>query len=260
MPKRLHDSGLWSKLWFRVLTPAEKCAFQYLIDHCDGAGVWDADFPAAEFVIGDTLDWPTLPAKVKDNITILANGKWWLIDFVDFQCGGEVPESTTNRAHQSYLKQLKKHGLYEAYKGHIRAINGTIYNDLDIDLEKDKEKTGPAAGMSADVPAGAAEKQIYAEAVTMTAEQYQKLVDRFGAENAKRAVAKLSIYKMAKGKKYKSDYHAILEWVVDAIGAKPKAAPAGWKCPKCGRWNTHSGSACLTPRCEGEPGGKSDRP
>jgi hypothetical protein len=118
MPKRLHDSGLWSKPWFRVLTPAEKCAFQFLIDHCDGAGVWDADFEAAEFVIGDKVDWQGLPGKVKDNIVVLDNGKWWLVDFVNFQCGGEVSESTTNRAHLSYLKQLKKHGLYETYVEH----------------------------------------------------------------------------------------------------------------------------------------------
>ena len=143
MPKRLHDSGLWSKPWFRVLSPAEKCAFQYLIDHCDGAGVWDADFEAAEFVIGDVVRWQDLPNKVKDNVVVLENGKWWLVDFVNFQCGGEVSDSTTNRAHLSYLKQLKKHGLYERYKGLCRAINGTIDNDNDKELEKDKDKKEP---------------------------------------------------------------------------------------------------------------------
>jgi hypothetical protein len=165
------------------------------------------------------------------------------VDFVSFQCGGEVPESTTNRAHQSYIKQLKKHGLYEAYKGHIRAINGTIYNDNELELDKDKK----------DAPEGAAdkaaEKQVYSEAVTMTAKQYAALVDKYGSEATSRAVGKLSMYKMAKGKQYKSDYHACLQWVFEAIGAKPRAGlghGAGWKCPHCGKWNNQTGSVCFT--------------
>jgi hypothetical protein len=149
MPKRLHDSQLWSKQWFRVLTPAEKCAFQYLIDHCDGAGVWDADTAVADFVIGEGVAWAKLPGKVKGNIVVLDNGKFWLADFVYFQCGGAVTEATTNRAHKSYVQQLKKHGLYDRYLEKIRAIDGPNGgpkdndNELELEIDKEKDKKEP---------------------------------------------------------------------------------------------------------------------
>lgn len=69
------------------------------------------------------------------------------------------------------------------------------------------------------------EKTVYAEFVSMTLEEYQKLIDKYGEANTKRFIEKLSIWKIANGKeKIKgSDYGKILNWVVDAvIGADKK--------------------------------------
>jgi len=60
----------------------------------------------------------------------------------------------------------------------------------------------------------------YGEYVSMTQAEYQKLVESYGPDAAKRAVEILDNYKGSNGKKYKSDYRAILMWVIDKIKAE----------------------------------------
>ena len=57
-------------------------------------------------------------------------------------------------------------------------------------------------------------KKKYAEFVTLTEDEYKKLVDEHGEELTKQMITILDNYKGASGKKYKSDYRAILNWVV----------------------------------------------
>ena len=63
--------------------------------------------------------------------------------------------------------------------------------------------------------AAKAKKYKYAECVTMTRDEYAKLCEKYGEDSAKRMIEILDNYKGSKGKKYKSDYKAILNWVVD---------------------------------------------
>jgi hypothetical protein len=58
----------------------------------------------------------------------------------------------------------------------------------------------------------APQKIKFAEFVTMTEEEHQKLVDQFGEEKTKDMIERLNLYKGSKGKKYKSDYMTILNW------------------------------------------------
>ena len=58
-------------------------------------------------------------------------------------------------------------------------------------------------------------KIAYAEYVSMTNAEYQALVTKIGEQAAKRCIEILDNYKGAKGKTYKSDYRAILNWVID---------------------------------------------
>lgn len=94
-------------------------------------------------------------------------------------------------------------------------------------------------------------KKKYAESVLLTEAEYGKLCVRFGSDQTKKLIEKLNNYKLEKGKTYKSDYHAILTWVVDALGIKEQKIK-GWKCPECGKLNTHVGRYCLNPKCEYE--------
>lgn len=56
-----------------------------------------------------------------------------------------------------------------------------------------------------------------AEFVKMTAEENEKLVEQYGKRFADKCIEVLNNYKGANGKRYKSDYLAILNWVTDKV-------------------------------------------
>ena len=58
------------------------------------------------------------------------------------------------------------------------------------------------------------EKHHYAPCVMLTESEYGKLVEAHGEDGAAWMVKKLDDYKAASGRTYKSDYRAILNWVV----------------------------------------------
>ena len=59
-----------------------------------------------------------------------------------------------------------------------------------------------------------AAKKHYAENVTLTTEEYTKLCEAHTEAGVKRMIEILDNYKGQNGKRYKSDYRAILNWVV----------------------------------------------
>jgi len=79
-------------------------------------------------------------------------------------------------------------------------------------------------------------KVNYAEFVSMTEIEYQKLIDAHGEFAAKKMVEILDNYKGSKGKTYKDDYRAILSWVVDRYKEEQsksasKSAPKQYELP-----------------------------
>lgn len=58
-------------------------------------------------------------------------------------------------------------------------------------------------------------KQKYADYVELSKEEFDKLSTKYTEIGAKRMIEILSNYKGSSGKKYKSDYLAILNWVVE---------------------------------------------
>lgn len=62
----------------------------------------------------------------------------------------------------------------------------------------------------------------YADNVKMTEAEHAKLIEAHGAERTARMIAALNNYKGANGRKYKSDYLAILNWVVSRIAEEDK--------------------------------------
>ena len=61
------------------------------------------------------------------------------------------------------------------------------------------------------------QKIHFAEFVTMTNAEYEKLISTYGKEFTDQCIQVLDNYKGSNGKKYKSDYRAILTWVVDEV-------------------------------------------
>ncbi len=60
-------------------------------------------------------------------------------------------------------------------------------------------------------------KTQYSEFVSMTEEEYKKLIAKHNEVWTKKAIEMLNIYKGSSGKKYKSDYMAILGWVTEKM-------------------------------------------
>lgn len=54
--------------------------------------------------------------------------------------------------------------------------------------------------------------------VLLKEDEYNSLISKYGNTNTQRFIEKLHYYKEAHGKKYKSDYAAINQWVIEAVG------------------------------------------
>jgi len=114
---------------------------------------------------------------------------------------------------QKVFPKFKKNGEFyyfedfETKTNYIRecpgVAEGTPKEVTDIDKEKDKEEEE--------------EKEKYAECVSMTKIEYEKLTTKYGKDFTIKCIEKLDNYKGSNGKKYKSDYRTILNWVVDEI-------------------------------------------
>lgn len=87
-----------------------------------------------------------------------------------------------------------------------------VQAELPLDVEV---VTPPPLTQEQREKAARAKKFKYAEFVTLTRDEYAKLCEQFGEDPTKRMIEILDNYKGAKGKRYKSDYRAILTWVVD---------------------------------------------
>lgn len=70
------------------------------------------------------------------------------------------------------------------------------------------------------------EKRKFAEFVAMTNAEYETLVSTYGVEFANRCIEILDNYKGATGKKYKSDYRAIRNWVIDRVEEERRKNPS----------------------------------
>ncbi len=70
-------------------------------------------------------------------------------------------------------------------------------------------------------------KLKYGEFVSMTNAEYEKLISSYGEEFTKKSIEILDNYKGSKGKQYKSDYRAILSWVVEKV-KKDSSSSTSW--------------------------------
>ena len=96
-----------------------------------------------DIMIGEKIDWEKLLEKLNNNIEILPNGKWWLVDFCSYQYGTLTP---TCKPHKAYIEILKKHGLYDRVcKGIYTLQEKEKDKELEKELEKEKDKSGTEA-------------------------------------------------------------------------------------------------------------------
>jgi hypothetical protein len=159
--KRFSGTEKWQKPWYRKLAPRFKCFLQFIWDNCDCAGFWDPDFELASFYVGETITEEEVLAFYSKEVRVLANGKWWIADFVKFQYGQLSPDC---KAHYPVLKALKAQGiavdkcgipelnpnpiqtLSEGYPKAIDTLSEGFHNLPDTLQEKEKEKEKESTG------------------------------------------------------------------------------------------------------------------
>ena len=115
---------------------------------------------------------------------------------------------------ETYEEDMKN--ICNSYEEHMENenINKTVIKN------KDNRKRG-SKGKKEE------EKIHFAEFVSMTNAEYEKLVSTYGKEFADQCIKKLDDYKGSSGKTYKSDYRAIGSWVVDEIKKKQSNSNKG---------------------------------
>ena len=109
MAKRLTASDKWEDPWFRKLPPHAKLFWLFLLDRCDGAGIWKIDYDMASYCIGIATG-ETILTDFAGRIEKINGDKLWIIRFVEFQCGSLHPESNP---HKPIIKTLAKYGLLQ---------------------------------------------------------------------------------------------------------------------------------------------------
>jgi len=158
-------------------------------------------------------------------------------NFLKYNGGGspELIRRSIRKNYEEFYTPLWNEFIdkYPNYSNSLETVGKPLENcsiDIDIELENRNNIKGGYKGGKQDKEKE--EKIKYADFVFMKQEEYQKLLDKHGPENTSAFVEKLNNYKGSKGKTYKSDYLAILDWVVNAVMGKKEKVETGPKYKK----------------------------
>lgn len=134
------------------------------------------------------------------------NGKaWFMFKPSSFE---EINSYVLNKRTKSeYLKLTKEEILSENFQELLR--NSTEPLPTSIESIKIKDISNKIKEES--------KKKEFAEYVLMTDEEHEKLLTEHGQELTDKFIETLNNYKGSTGKKYKSDYLAILNWVIKRV-------------------------------------------
>ena len=162
----------------------------------------------------------TLNFLRKAGLLIECSPDEYLLPETENNLGSETQGAERVRKHRESKKALQCNTL---------VINGNTEKEIEKEIEKELELEidntplppleKPKKSKKDHQPNTPTELKIkFAEFVAMTNDEYQSLIanEQLGCEAAvKRCIEILDNYKGSKGQKYKSDYRAILSWVID---------------------------------------------
>ena len=203
MRKRMIDPSFWSDEKLGQCTRDERLLFMGLISSADDEGYGRANpkllrsslFPYDDLRVSDLTKWLSRLGGLRLIALYEVNGQayYHLPNFSKHQ--------TINRPTPSSIPKQTEDSL--STHGGLTPMR--IEEKRREREEETKEKTPfiPPRG-----------KNAYGEFVTMTDKEYDSLIETVGETGAKRCIEILDNYKGSSGRKYQSDYRAILSWVI----------------------------------------------
>lgn len=110
MAKRLSDTDKWKDPFFREMSPIAKIVWIYLLDNCDHAGIWIADYGLLSFQIGFEVSEEHLTKWFGDNVLLYREGRVFIPYFITSQYGYNL-ERSGNKGAASAAKILASEGI-----------------------------------------------------------------------------------------------------------------------------------------------------
>ncbi len=163
--------------------------------------------------------------KSTGKITVERTSKFSIITLIEYDCDA-VPNSQDNSPttakqqsdnSQATDKQQTNNSPTTDKQQSYFIINKKTEDNIDrMSESEDASAPAPAREATGEPQTLTSPKKNYAELVTLTEEEYRKLVEKHGEAVVQWCIQKLNSYKGATGKTYASDYSAILLWVLDS--------------------------------------------
>lgn len=110
--KRDTDTNKWSLPWFRKASLEAKCLWQFVLDHCDDAGVWLADWELASFQVGAPMGEHLL-ADMGGAIQSIGAGRLRVMGYVESQNSNGLGNS---HYHRKIAALIEKHQAATEYR------------------------------------------------------------------------------------------------------------------------------------------------
>lgn len=223
MTLRYIDTAIWTDPWFEELTPDGKLIFIYSWsnDHMNAAGCTSISPKRIGLEVGIT------EPKVKQALETLHPK---VIYFEDFNILWAVKFLSKQTKAETFLIKVGKD--LEKMPDSVAATVYAAYDNLSIPYTPCAEVIDNLTVLYCTNTDNSfkrnelKEKLTFAENVKMTQKEYDTLVADHGERKTKAFINKLNNHKSSNGKKYKSDYHAILNWVIEAVGAGNGSTPS----------------------------------
>tara|TARA_Y100001938_G_C8094118_1_gene436995 strand:+ start:369 stop:1223 length:855 start_codon:yes stop_codon:yes gene_type:complete len=140
--KRFTDTRKWEKEWFLSLECGDKLVWLYLLDTCDEAGLWNANWRLCSILTGVDLDG--CPKALKHQLVKTNHDKvLYIKDFMDFQ----YPDYMVKRSPMiaKCVRRLIKYGVVSEKEYSVAQSNSQSDYQSDSSVattvqEKEKEK------------------------------------------------------------------------------------------------------------------------
>lgn len=157
----------------------------------------------------------------------LDDGTLFMLDTQKMVGSASQDEHTreSTRLRVQAFRERKKQALIEEKRYSNATCNGEIEKDIEIDKEIDKEKDIEKEHKK---PVPTKKKYGEFQKVTLTDEEYTKLINEYGEDTTHKAIEFLDSYIAEKGYKSKSNYLAIRRWVIDAVSKRQTRNTTDW--------------------------------